>query len=132
MKTFRIKDEDGKEFEVKELEAEKDIPEQHDEEPAADIALTSEEIASLKKLAGVADKLVALIPTEDADEDKLEDEEETVEEKIENVVDTDEDEADGCLHDSIEKKETINDSIDVQDEIANAWSKRYNNMEVNE
>lgn len=140
MKTFHIKDEDGKEFEVKEIEKDAETenknPEQHDNEASG---LSAEEIASLKKLAAGADKLLALIATNDADEDKddeddkdkVDDEEETIEEKIESVVDTDEDEA-GCTHDSIksagaiEKQSTnVNDSIDIQDEIADAWSKRY-------
>ena len=130
-KTFHIKDEDGTEFEVKEIETENKRPEQHDEDASG---LSAEEIASLKKLAAGADKLLALIATNDADEDeddkdKVDDEEETIEEKIESVVDTDKA---SCTKDSmksvgaIEKKATLtNDSIDIQDEIADAWSKRY-------
>ena len=130
-KTFHIKDEDGTEFEVKEIETANKSSEQHDEDASG---LSAEEIASLKKLAAGADKLLALIATNDADEDeddkdKVDDEDETIEEKIESVVDTDKA---NCTKDSIksvgaiEKKATLtNDSIDIQDEIADAWSKRY-------
>lgn len=130
-KTFHIKDEDGTEFEVKEIETKNKSSEQHDEDASG---LSAEEIASLKKLAAGADKLLALIATNDADEDeddkdKVDDEDETIEEKIESVVDTDKA---NCTKDSmksvgaIEKKDTLtNDSIDIQDEIADAWSKRY-------
>lgn len=133
MKKFRIKDEDGMEYQVEELEK-KEIPTDDDMS-----ILSEDEIASLKKLASVADKLIALTETNDEVEEEvkksvdevLEDEDEDIEEKEdkEEVVDTDEDE-DDCkgMHDSINSldKSNVNDSIDVQEDIASAWAKRYN------
>lgn len=132
MKKFRIKDEDGMEYSVEEVE--KNIPAKDDMS-----ILSEDEIASLKKLASVADKLIALTETNDEVEEEvkksvdevLEDEDEDIEEKEdkEEVVDTDEDE-DDCkgMHDSINSldKSNVNDSIDVQEDIASAWAKRYN------
>lgn len=132
MKKFRIKDEDGMEYQVEEIEKKEDIPTTDD----ASI-FTDEEIASLKKLLSVADKLVALAETKDEVDPEvkesvnevLEDEDIDEDEKIEKeeIVDTDEDE-EGCeMHDSINslEKSNVNDSIDTQTEIANAWAKRY-------
>ena len=127
--TFRIKDEDGCEYQVEEIKEEKDI---HDEE-----SLSSEEISALKRLASVADKLIDLTDTKDeVDPDTKrsvnevledEDEDEEKEDFEEKVVDTDEDEESG-IHDSanaLEKKSKTNDSVDVQSDIASAWAKRY-------
>lgn len=132
MKTFRIKDEEGKEYSVEELNevtTEEVMPEKNDS------SLSDEEIASLKKLAAVADKLVALTETTDEVDPEvkeqvnevLEDEDEDCDK--EEIVDTDE-EDDECekMHDSInslEKHTSTNDSVDVQDEISSAWAKRY-------
>lgn len=131
MKKFHIKDEDGMEYSVEEIE--KEVPAQ-DEDTSA---LTEEEILALKKLAAVADKLVSLTTeTEDADpevkkevNEVLEDEDEdedSDEEDDEKIVDTDEN-ADK-MHDSVNSlaKPSVNDSIDSQLDIASAWAKRYN------
>lgn len=131
MKKFRIKDEDGMEYQVEEIE--KTIPTDDDMS-----TLSDEEISALKKLAAVADKLVALTETTDEVEEEvkksvnevLEDEDEEIEEKEdkEEIVDTDEDDNEkGSMHDSINslEKSSVNDSIDVQTDIANAWAKRY-------
>ena len=134
MKTFHVKDEDGMEYKVEELEKETTIP-TTDNEP-----LSETEIDSLRKLAAVADKLIALLEIEkeehdvdEAEEEMLEDEDiEKEEEEDEIVVDTDEiDECERKTRDSaksigaIEKRIQANDSIETQDEIALAWSKRY-------
>ena len=116
MKTFHIKDEDGKEYEVEEIKAETS------ENPVKDDALTDDEIAALKKLASVADKLIALTST-----DTVEDEDEDVDVDInadkddEEVVDTDTTKSMNAL----EKKANTMDSIDVQDSVNDAWAKYY-------
>ena len=150
-KKYFIVDEDGKKHSVEEIEevektedeapAEEIKPDATKDETPAAIALTDEEIESLKKLlplAEVADKLVELAkaneePEVNDEEESEEDlEEEDFEEEVddsdeEEVVDTDE--SNGCTaHDSanaIETKQVVNDSVDVQDEISEAWNKRY-------
>ena len=129
-KKYFIVDEDGNKHSVEEIEevektndeapAEEIKPDATKDETPAAIALTNEEIESLKKLlplAEVADKLVELAKANE--EQDVDDEEE--------VVDTDE--SNGCTaHDSanaIETKQVVNDSVDVQDEISEAWNKRY-------
>ena len=131
MKVFRIKDEDGAEYKVEEVE-EQDASETKDEVAP----LSEEEIAALRKLLPHIDKLVTLteVKTEDTTdlpEDKLNDEDDLDEEdldaeKEEEVVDTDK------IHDSkksvgsLEKRKVVaNDSVDVQDDINTAWAKRY-------
>ena len=131
MKVFRIKDEDGAEYKVEEVE-EQDASETKDEVTP----LSEEEIAALRKLLPHIDKLVTLteVKTEDTTdlpEDKLNDEDDLDEEdldaeKEEEVVDTDK------IHDSkksvgsLEKRKVVaNDSVDVQDDINTAWAKRY-------
>lgn len=131
MKKFRIKDEDGMEYSIEEVE--KEIPAQ-DEDTSA---LTEDEILALKKLAAVADKLVSLTKeVEDADpevkkevNEVLEDEDEDSDEdedEDEKVVDTDE--KSDKMHDSVNSlaKPSVKDSIDSQLDIVNAWAKRYN------
>lgn len=134
MKFFHIKDEDGMEYKVEEIEKETTVP-TTDNETLSDV-----EIDSLKKLAAVADKLIALLEVEkeehdvdEAKEEMLEDEEiEEKEDEDEIVIDTDEvAECESKAHDSkrsigaIERNQ-VNDSLEVQDEIANAWNLRYN------
>ena len=131
MKVFRIKDEDGAEYKVEEVEKQ-DACETKDEATP----LSEEEIAALRKLLPHIDKLVTLteVKTEDTTdlpEDKLNDEDDLDEEdldaeKEEEVVDTDK------IHDSkksvgsLEKRKVVaNDSVDVQDDINTAWAKRY-------
>ena len=64
MKTFHIKDEDGMEYKVEEVEKkETEIP-TNDNEPLSDV-----EIDSLRKLAAVADKLIALLEVEKQEHD---------------------------------------------------------------
>lgn len=135
MRKYRITDEDGAEYEVEEVEEVKGSDEDVDLEPTAaeSEALSSEEIAALKKLAAAADQLIALIGTQDACKDEGEDEEdETIEEVDEDeteeqLVDTDE-KVKG--HDSkrslgaIEKKRAIVDNS-LNDDISDAWAKRF-------
>lgn len=137
---FNVRDEDGKEYKVEEIEeVEKTDDEDKTKKPLTnsctnDDALTPDEIANLKKLAGIADKLAALIKTDDeeVEEEKVEEEEEIddEDEQIEEVIDTDEDEP-KKTKDSIKKsvgaiekkrKTTTDDSV-VEDDIATAWAK---------
>lgn len=133
---FNVRDEDGKEYKVEEVEeAKKTDDEDETKKPltntCTDDVLSPEEIASLKKLAGMADKLCALVDTT-TDEEVEEEEEEEIEdegEQIEEVIDTDEPKK---AKDSIKKsagaieKKTVKaeDSVE-EDDISAAWAKRY-------
>lgn len=133
---FNVRDEDGKEYKVEEVE---EVKKTNDEDETGkpltntctDDALSPEEIASLKKLAGIADKLCALVDTT-TDEEVEEEEEEEIEdegEQIEEVIDTDEPKK---AKDSIKKsagaieKKTVKteDSVE-EDDVSAAWAKRY-------
>ena len=138
MKKYKILDEDGN---VMTIEEEEDIKEKdacagqvNDDE----MSLTSDEISALKSLAGVADKLMALINKDVADEDaeeKSDNEEEIEEDEDEEIVDTDEDVEEAIVKKTtdsrrsvgaIEKRQKAADSaFDKENEIAQAWAKRY-------
>lgn len=91
-----------------------------EEQDSVSIELTEEELASLKKLLPVADKLLALLPTEDADEEEqVEDSEEENEEKKELG---DSFKSIGAVH---QKKKSLNDSETLEQAINDAWVKRY-------
>ena len=142
---YRIKDEDGREYTVEEaieeITQDEDIdcvPEVKDD----DTTLTNDEILALKKLASVADKLVELITKDVTDEDEEDDnkkelEDDELEEEDDEEVFTDSDEE--VIETSEEKKiahdskrsfgsnlkttKRTNDS--VQDDINEAWAKRF-------
>lgn len=145
---FKIKDDYGKEFEVEEIQDDEletneeietiddDEIKMENEEVHDDESLSSEEISALKKLAGVVDKLLALIPVEEEEHGTLDEEEEEIDETIEDadeeefveedkeeVIDTD------SMRDSIgsvERKKSARDSkIDAQEQIANKWQENY-------
>lgn len=133
MKKYHIKDADGSEYEVEEInDVEETMPELEEEPEVHDEALSEDEIAALRRLAAVADKLVALVSEpEPAEEESVEEpvDEEFDEEEEEEVIDT-------CgnmerqAHDSkgsigqLEKKgNKIDDSL--TDDVAIAWAKRY-------
>lgn len=134
---FNVRDENGKEYNVEEVEeVKKTDDEDETKKPltntCTDDALSPEEIASLKKLAGMADKLCALVDTTTDEEVEEEEEEEEIEdegEQIEEVIDTDEPKK---AKDSIKKsagaieKKTVKteDSVE-EDDVAAAWAKRY-------
>lgn len=135
---FNVRDENGKEYKVEEVEeVKKTDDEDETKKPltntCTDDVLSPEEIASLKKLAGMADKLCALVDTTTDEEVKEEEEEEEeIEdegEQIEEVIDTDEPKK---AKDSIKKsagaieKKTVKteDSVE-EDDVAAAWAKRY-------
>ena len=150
MKYFHIKDEDGQDYMVEEVEAtpvdeDTDIipSEAQDAEP-----LTDEEISALKSLAAKANEILALLGTHDSeegeeemhDEDEEEEEvtdEEEEEEKVddaeeevkeeEEVIDTDK------MKDSfgatVKRRKTKDSSKEAREiEIAKAWEKRYSEV----
>ena len=138
---FFVKDEDNETFEVEEIE-ETPAKEVTTEVETKDEALSAEEIAALKKLAGVADKLISMCTTSDEDESDEDNEDVDVdvdadtdedEDGKEEVLDTDE-EDDKVIKPrdskksfgSIEKKRKAVSTVDSQQEsIAEAWAKRY-------
>ena len=144
MRKYHVIDEDGSEYQVEELDEElvEEQEEIEDDEPIIN-SLSNEELEALKKLAAVADKLVALTETKDSDmdEDNLVDEDEDEEledsdEDKEEVIDTDEEEKGKTpTHDSkksfgsleVKRRKTIEDSSLV-DEISDAWAKRYGGL----
>lgn len=91
-----------------------------EEQDSVSIELTDEELASLKKLLSVADKLLTLVSTEDTEEEEhVEDSEEENEEKKELG---DSFKSIGAVH---QKKKSLNDSETLEQAINNAWAKRY-------
>lgn len=136
MKKYLVKDEDEG-LVVTELDEEpekKTEDEDIDEEVHDDDALTPEEISALKSLAAVAPDLVALVEkskTSDEDEE-IDDEDEDEDEDEDTLLDEDEEEVieTGKAHDSkksfgaIQRKSKPKDSLE-DDEVANAWAKRY-------
>lgn len=142
---FRIKDEDGKDYEVEEILEKKS---EEDAEPVAEtveetkIELSQDEIKSLKELAAKAPQLLELLQVEekehednpelvDADEDMNEEEDFDEDKEMnddEEVIETCEEKS---THDSkssfgaLESKNTsCNDAIE-EDEVSLAWAKRY-------
>ena len=87
MRKYHVVDDDGSTYQVEEFDD--DVVEEQDVN-----TLSDDEIEALKRLASVADKLLAKLDDEDnMAENNLEDEEEEVEEeKEEKVVDNEEDE----------------------------------------
>lgn len=131
---YKVRDEDGKQYEVEEVKEVKKTDEDETDKPLTNTrteeSLSADEISALKKLAGMADKLLALID-KSTDEDIEEEEEEEIEdedEQIEEVIDTDEPKkAKDSIKKSagaIEKKTKTVDAIE-EDDIATAWAKRY-------
>lgn len=132
---FNVRDEDGKEYKVEEIE---EVKKDEDESTKpltntdADETLSPEEIIALKKLAGIVDKLCALVDVTDEDkneDDEIDDEDEEVKgEQIEEVIDTDEmTKAKDSIKKSVgaieSKKVKANDVL--EDDISLAWMKRY-------
>ena len=113
MKKFYVRDADGEEYEVEEVE-ELDEGENEVTEPA----LTADEIAALKKLAEVADRLIATLET--AEEEPVTDEE--PEENTEEVVETKTNDSMRSFG-AIERKKVVDETID--NDVDDAWTKRY-------
>ena len=113
MKKFYVRDADGEEYEVEEVE-ELDEGKNEVTEPA----LTADEIAALKKLAEVADRLIATLET--AEEEPIADEE--PEEKTEEVIETKTNDSMRSFG-AIERKKVVDETID--NDVDDAWTKRY-------
>ena len=132
-KKYRIIDEDGDRYEVEEVETEEVKDPETTEDPVEDddSALSDEEIRALKRLAGVADKLVNLVAEAQATDEDTDEDEEMIEEDKEEIIDTDEEELKKPTCDSkksfgaIEKPVKTVDSLDADLDIAAAWAKRY-------
>ena len=132
-KKYRIIDEDGDRYEVEEVETEEVKAPKTAEDPVEDddSALSDEEIRALKRLAGVADKLVSLVAEAQATDKDTDEDEEMIEEDKEEIIDTDEEELKKPTCDSkksfgaIEKPVKTVDSLDADLDIAAAWAKRY-------
>ena len=134
MKKFFVRDADGEEYEVEEIKEchDDDVIEEVSETEEQPEALTNEEIAALKRLAAVADRLLSTVNTEDEDPEMIDDEdeekdiadEEVAEEKKEEVVDTTKTRDSRKSFGAIEKrKATVDDSLNT--DIDDAWAKRY-------
>lgn len=134
MKKFFVRDADGEEYEVEEIKEchDDDVIEEVSETEEQPEALTKEEIAALKRLAAVADRLLSTVNTEDEDPEMVDDEdeekdigdEEVTEEKKEEVVDTTKTRDSRKSFGAIEKrKATVDDSLNT--DIDDAWAKRY-------
>ena len=132
-KKYRIIDEDGDRYEVEEVETEEVKAPETCEDPVKDddSALSDEEIRALKRLAGVAEKLVSLVAEAQATDEDTDEDEEMIEEDKEEIIDTDEEELKKPTCDSkksfgaIEKPVKTVDSLDADLDIAAAWAKRY-------
>lgn len=132
-KKYRIIDEDGDRYEVEEVETEEVKAPETTKDPVEDddSALSDEEIRALKRLAGVADKLVSLVAEAQATDEDTDEDEEMIEEDKEEIIDTDEEELKKPTCDSkksfgaIEKPVKTTDSLDADLDIAAAWAKRY-------
>lgn len=132
-KKYRIIDEDGDRYEVEEVETEEVKAPETTKDPVEDddSALSDEEIRALKRLAGVADKLVSLVAEAQATDEDTDEDEEMIEEDKEEIIDTDEEELKKPTCDSkksfgaIEKPVKTVDSLDADLDIAAAWAKRY-------
>lgn len=134
MKKFFVRDADGEEYEVEEIKEchDDDVIEEVSETKEQPEVLTNEEIAALKRLAAVADRLLSTVNTEDEDPEMIDDEdeekdiadEEVTEEKKEEVVDTTKTRDSRKSFGAIEKrKATVDDSLNT--DIDDAWAKRY-------
>ena len=132
MKKYRIIDEEGDRYEVEEMEVEEAPVEETDaceECKDEDVVLTSDEIATLKKLLPYVDAILAMVePKEEGVEEEEAEEVEAVDEDTEEVVDTDEVKKTCDSRSSvgaIEKTKTIVDDS-LEDEVSQSWAKRFN------
>ena len=115
MKKFYVRDADGEEYEVEEVEEVEELDEGKNE--VTEPALTADEIAALKKLAEVADRLIAIVET--AEEEPVADEET---EKTEEVIETKTNDSMRSFG-AIETKKVVDEAID--NGVDDAWTKRY-------
>lgn len=126
MSKFHVKDDEGNEYVVEEQSTSSSEP------TLSQLELSQDDIVSLKKLALMADKLLALceqqddgekIPEKDPEEQIEQDSKE--QETNEEVVNTDKVGDSKASFGSIQKKKKAQDSVDIEESIAQAWAKRY-------
>lgn len=141
---FKIKDEDGRNYEIEEIETnDDDVTEISEIETVEEKEeLTPEDISTLKKLIEVAPKLIKLLAVEEkehaenpelVDEDMVEDEEEEMaevededeEEEKEEILETKTHDSKKSIGSLESKKVTkLDDSLDCCS-VEKAWAKRY-------
>ena len=141
---FKIKDEDGRNYEIEEIETnDDDITEVSEIEAVEEKEeLTPEDISTLKKLIEAAPKLIKLLAVEEkehaenpelVDEDMVEDEEEEIaevededeEEEKEEILETKTHDSKRSIGSLESKKATkLDDSLDCCS-VEKAWAKRY-------
>ena len=141
---FKIKDEDGRNYEIEEIETnDDDITEVSEIETVEEKEeLTPEDIITLKKLIEAAPKLIKLLAVEEkehaenpelVDEDMVEDEEEEIaevededeEEEKEEILETKTHDSKKSIGSLESKKVTrLDDSLDCCS-VEKAWAKRY-------
>lgn len=136
MKKYRIHDEDGSTFDIEEI-VDEEVVEAAPEEVVSEEApmqLSDEEVAALKRLASVADKLVALVAEDEAEEaaeevisEDEEAEEQMLDEEPEDIVIDTEEEVKGydsmASFGSLEAKKESKKT--TSEDVNNAWIKRY-------
>lgn len=130
-KKYYVTDESGDKYtveeELDEVTKDEDEPDMDPVPTSDEAALTDDEIVALKKLAAVAEKLLAKVEPEVTDEDN--DDEEVLDED-EEILDTEEDievkatdskKSFGAISSKKKAKDSMNDAISIED----AWQKRY-------
>lgn len=130
---FRIKDEDGKDYEVEEIlekKSEEDATPEIETTETTKFELSEDEIKVLKDLIAKAPdilKLLALENEEHKDEEEIDEDEEELMDSDEEVVETCEEkktyDSKNSFGSLASKKTIIDDSL--EDEISMAWAKRY-------
>lgn len=140
-KKFIIKDEDGKKFEITEETADEEVENKATDEEAEtevkdDEGLTPEEIVILKELAKHSADLIKLLEVEKDEHEAVSDDEmENAEElddsdeseNVEEIIETKSNDSKKSVGSIERKKEKVVDSIDAEEDIANAWAKRFQN-----
>ena len=140
-KKFIIKDDDGKKFEITEETADEEVENKATDEEAEtevkdDEGLTAEEIVILKELAKHSADLIKLLEVEKDEHEAVSDDEmENAEElddsdeseNVEEIIETKSNDSKKSVGSIERKKEKVVDSIDAEEDIANAWAKRFQN-----
>ena len=141
-KKFIIKDEDGKKFEITEETADEEVENKATDEEAEtevkdDEGLTPEEIVILKELAKHSADLIKLLEVEKDEheavsDDEMEDAEEELDdsdesENVEEIIETKSNDSKKSVGSIERKKEKVVDSIDAEEDISDAWAKRFQN-----
>ena len=133
---FRIKDEDGKDYEVEEILEQKS---EDDASEAETIEITNnelsdEEIKVLKELVAKAPEILNLLNVEkkeheenpellDEDEEYSDEEKEEYSDENEEVIETQTHDSKSSFGSLVSRKTSVDDSL--EDEVSEAWAKRY-------